>query len=219
MDLFDIIGPVMIGPSSSHTAGAARIGRVTRRLLGEPVIRAEIVLHGSFAKTWRGHGTDRAVIGGLLDMDVDDVRLRESLAIAEQEGMAFVFSTSHVKDAHPNTVLIHAYGASGAQVRVQGASIGGGRIRVERLDGLEVSFSGEVDTLVIRHRDLPGQVAGATGLVANAGVNIAAMRMFRETEGGNAVMVLELDARPAAAVIDAIRALPDVHGVTFLERR
>lgn len=219
MDLFDIIGPVMIGPSSSHTAGAARIGRVTRRLLGEPLSQATIIFHGSFAKTWKGHGTDRAVIGGLLDMDVDDVRLRDSLSIAQAEGLTYVFSVTQLKDTHPNTVQIHAVGQSGAQILVQGASVGGGNIRIQSIDGLEVNFSGEVDTLIIRHRDMPGAIAQATGIVAQADVNIAAMRMFREEEGGSAVMVLELDARPDKEVAQAIRRLKGVDSVTFLEKR
>lgn len=219
MDLFDIIGPAMIGPSSSHTAGAARIGRVTRRLLGEPLTEAMIVFHGSFAKTWKGHGTDRAVIGGLLDMDVDDARLRESLALADVEGLRFVFSVTQLRDAHPNTVLIHATGRSGKQIRVQGASVGGGRIRIVAIDGLEVNFSGEDDTLIIRHRDVPGAIAQATGLVAQVDVNIAAMRMFREEEGGSAVMVLELDAKPDMETIAAMEKLKGVDSVTFLEKR
>ncbi|MDL2318927.1 L-serine ammonia-lyase, iron-sulfur-dependent subunit beta [Eubacteriales bacterium OttesenSCG-928-A19] len=219
MDLFDIIGPVMIGPSSSHTAGAARIGRVTRSLLGEPLSRAAIALHGSFAKTWQGHGTDRAVIGGLLDMDVDDTRLRDSLAIAKMEGFSYTFSTAVLRDAHPNSMLIHATGQNGGQLRVQGASVGGGRIRIERLDGLEVNFSGEDDTLIIRHQDMPGVIAQSTGLIARADVNIAAMRVFREEAGGNAVMVLELDALPPGNTVAALRALSGVDSVTLLERR
>lgn len=219
MDLFDIIGPVMIGPSSSHTAGAARIGRVARRLLGEPLSQAVIVFHGSFAKTWKGHGTDRAIIGGLLDMEVDDTRLRDSLSIAEREGLSFMFSMTEIRGAHPNTVLVHAVGQSGAQLRVQGASIGGGRIRIQSIDGLEVSFSGEKDTLIVRHRDMPGVIAKATGLIAKAEVNIAAMRVFREEEGGLAVMVLELDARPDAGTIEAMASIQHVQRATFLERR
>lgn len=219
MDLFDIIGPIMIGPSSSHTAGAARIGRVARRLLGEPIAQATIVFHGSFAKTWKGHGTDRAVIGGLLDMDVDDLRLRESLMLAQQAGLQYVFSVAQLRDAHPNTVLIHAVGQSGARISVQGASVGGGRIRVESIDGLEVNFSGEDDTLIIRHQDRPGEIAQVTDLVARADVNIAAMRMFRQERGGSAVMVLELDARPEREIIEAMRALDGVDAVTFLEKR
>jgi L-serine dehydratase len=201
MDLFDIIGPIMIGPSSSHTAGAARIGRVTRRLLGAAPVRAQIGFHGSFAMTWRGHGTDRAVIGGLLDMDVDDARLRDSLSIAEAEGLAFTFETIHLRDAHPNTMTLSVTAADGRTLEVQAASIGGGRIRVQAVDGLEVHFTGEDDTLIIRHRDMPGAIAQVSSQLALSGVNIATMRVFRQEEGGSAIMALEIDALDRKSVV------------------
>ncbi len=219
MDLFEVIGPVMIGPSSSHTAGAARIGRVARRLLGEAPVSAEIGFHGSFAKTWKGHGTDRAVIGGLLDFDVDDARLRDSLSIAEAEGLSYTFRTVQLRDTHPNTLVIRATGGSGRQIVLQGASVGGGAIRVQAVDGLEVSFSGEENTLIVRHRDAPGAIAQATSVLALAGVNIGTMRMFREEEGGRAIMALELDELPDTETIGALSHLRGVTGVTLLEKR
>ncbi len=219
LDLFDIIGPVMIGPSSSHTAGAARIGRIVRRLLGERVIQAAIGFHGSFAKTWKGHGTDRAVIGGLQNMDVDDVRLRNSLALADAEGLIYSFSSVSLRDAHPNSMVIRAAGKSGREISVQGASIGGGSIRIHSIDGLEVDFSGEENTLIIRHRDAPGTIAQATGLIARVGVNIATMRVFRQEEGGDAVMVLELDALPDAGTVLALRGIHGERNVILLEKR
>ncbi len=219
MDLFELIGPVMIGPSSSHTAGAARIGRVARRLLGDVPVSATIGFHGSFAKTWQGHGTDRAVIGGLLDMDVDDVRLRDSLSIAKEAGLAFAFETVHLRDTHPNTLVIRAQGKGGGQIAVQGASVGGGSILVQAIDGLEVSFSGEANTLIVRHRDMPGVIAQATSVLALAGVNIATMRVFRQQQGGRAIMALELDALPDSETVRALNHLRGVEGVTLLEKR
>ncbi len=219
MDLFDIIGPVMIGPSSSHTAGAARIGRIVRRLLGEPIVKAIVGFHGSFAKTWKGHGTDRAVIGGLQDMDVDDVRLRDSLALADAGGLVYSFAAVILRDAHPNTMVIRATGKSGRGIIVEGASIGGGSIRIHSIDGLQVDFSGEENTLIIRHRDAPGTIAQATGLIARVGVNIAAMRVFRQEEGGDAVMVLELDALPDAGTVLALRGIHGEQNVILLEKR
>ena len=219
MNVFDILGPVMVGPSSSHTAGAARIGRVARHLLGEPVADAHIGLHGSFAKTYRGHGTDRAVIGGLLDMDVDDVRLRDSREIARAQRVTFSFAPVVLRDTHPNTLVIDARGRGGARLCVQGASIGGGSIRIQSIDGLEVNFSGEENTLVIRHLDAPGAIAHVTGMLAGAGVNIATMRVFRQEEGGRAIMALELDALPDDAIVEALRRLRGVTGVTMLEKR
>ena len=218
MNLFDIIGPVMIGPSSSHTAGAARIGRVARQLLGEPPVKAVVSFHGSFEKTYRGHGTDRAVVGGLLDMAVDDERLRRSLHIAKEQGLEVTFRAVHLRDAHPNTLVVEAVGESGRRVRVQAASIGGGSIRVQYLDGLEVGFSGEKITLVIRHTDAPGAIAMVTRLLSEAGINIATMRVFRHEVGGKACMAIELDARPEPALLAALRALPGLKDVTLLDQ-
>lgn len=219
MDLFDIIGPIMIGPSSSHTAGAARIGRVARRLLGERVMKAEIGFHGSFAKTWQGHGTDRAVIGGLLDLEVDDVRLRESLTLAVEMGMDYVFNAVNLRDAHPNTVVIEAWGQSGRHLTLRAASIGGGNIMVQSLDGLEVNFSGKENTLIIRHLDAPGAIAQVSGLLARSDVNIATMRVFRAEAGGAAIMALETDSLPSQDTVEALRSIPGISSVTLLERR
>jgi len=218
MHLFDIIGPVMIGPSSSHTAGAARIGRVTRQLLGEPPVYAAIDFHGSFSKTWQGHGTDRAVLGGLLDMGVDDERLRDSQELARLAGLEYTFRSISLKAAHPNTMIITARGVSGAQVRVQAASTGGGSIRVQYLNGLEVGFSGESTTLVIRHRDTPGAIAEVSGALAEAGLNIATMRVFRREAGGEAVMALELDQIPDDHLVSRLNRLVNIEKVTLLSR-
>ena len=218
MNLFDIIGPVMIGPSSSHTAGAARIGRVSRQLLGEAPVKADVYFHGSFEKTYRGHGTDRAVTGGLMDMAVDDERLRDSLQLAKDAGLDIQFFPVHLKDAHPNTVVVHITGESGRQVKVQAASIGGGSILVQYLDGLEVGFSGEKTTLVIRHTDAPGAIAMATHLVSSYRINIATMRVFRREAGGQAIMAIELDEKPAEGLITALNNLPGVTDVTLLNQ-
>ena len=216
MQLFDIIGPVMIGPSSSHTAGAARIGRVTRMLLGEKIQSAQIRFHGSFAKTWGGHGADRAVIGGLLGFSVDDERLRNSRELADQAGMAYTITETQLRDAHPNTVIIDAVGFSGKTVQVQAASVGGGRILVQYLNGMEVGFSGERTTLIIQHRDTPGAIAQVSQMLAWAKMNIATMRVFREDKGGRAVMALELDSVPEEKLLASLRALDVYDSVTLL---
>lgn len=216
MHLFDIIGPIMIGPSSSHTAGAARIGRVARQLLGDKPVQAAVYFHGSFEKTYQGHGTDRAVAGGLMGMGVDDERLRNSLTLAKQEGLNISFHPICLRDAHPNTVLVHVTGETGRTVQVQAASIGGGSICVQYLDGLEVGFSGERATLIIRHTDAPGAIAMVSHLLANERINIAAMRVFRREAGGEAVMAIELDENPPANLLAALRALPTITDVTLL---
>lgn len=218
MQLFDIIGPVMIGPSSSHTAGAARIGRAARMLLGERVVRADIRFHGSFAKTWQGHGADRAVIGGLLGLSVDDARLRESREIAAAVGMAYTISTVRLRDAHPNTVIIDAVGENGGQISVQASSVGGGSVRVQYVNGIETSFSGERTTLVIMHRDAPGAIAKVSRLLAAAKCNIATMKVFREEVGGRAVMALELDSVPDESLVAALKNVSAIHTVTLLDK-
>ena len=218
MQLFDIIGPIMIGPSSSHTAGAARIGRVTRMLLGEDVQEAQIRFHGSFAKTWAGHGADRAVIGGLLGFRVDDERLRNSRELADKQGMRYTITETQLRDAHPNTVIIDALGVHGARVQVQAASVGGGSILVQYLNGMEVGFSGERTTLIIQHRDTPGVIAQVSQMLAWAHMNIATMRVFREDKGGRAVMALELDGVPEEKILSSLRALDAFESVTLLKQ-
>lgn len=219
MDLFDLIGPVMIGPSSSHTAGAARIGLTARMLLGEEISRAEVGLHGSFAKTYRGHGTDRAIVGGLMGMQVDDERLRDSLTIARDAGISVHFQQINIRGAHPNTVRLTVTGVSGRMLVVEAASVGGGNIEVHKIDGLGVNFTGKENTLIIRHTDITGAIASITGALARKNVNIANMQGYRRQQGGDAMIVMELDGVPDQEAIDTINSLPGVHGSTFLARR
>lgn len=219
MDLFDLIGPVMIGPSSSHTAGAARIGLTARMLLGEEITRAEVGLHGSFAKTYRGHGTDRALVGGLMGMHVDDERLRDSLSIARDAGISVHFQLVNIRSAHPNTVRLKVTGVSGKVLEIEAASVGGGNIEVHKIDGLGVNFTGKENTLIIRHTDVMGAIASITGTLAQHHVNIANMQAYRRQQGGDAMIVMELDGVPTQEAIDTINSLPVVHGSTFLARR
>ncbi len=219
MDLFDLIGPVMIGPSSSHTAGAARIGLTARMLLGEDFTRAEIGLHGSFAKTYRGHGTDRALVGGLMGMQVDDERLRDSLILAQDAGISVHFQQVNIRGAHPNTVRLTVTGVSGRMLVIEAASVGGGNIEVHRIDGLGVNFTGKENTLIIRHTDVTGAIASITGILARNRVNIANMQGYRRQQGGDAMIVMELDGVPDQEAVAEINALPGVQGSTFLARR
>ena len=217
MHVFDIIGPVMIGPSSSHTAGAARIGRVARRLLGEAPSRADVGLYGSFASTYWGHGTDRAIAAGLQDMGVDDPRIRDALALARDAGINVHFHPIELKDAHPNTAVIRVEGAS-RTVEVEAASVGGGAILVNRLDGLVVSFTGEANTIIIRHRDEPGVIAQVSSLLAGQGVNIATMQVFRSRMGGDAMMVIEVDELPDESAMRCLRAIRGIRDAILMEK-
>ena len=216
MNLFDIVGPVMIGPSSSHTAGAARIGRVARRLLGEDVAEARVGFCGSFARTWRGHGTDRAVVGGLMDVAADDARLRDSLDEAKRRGLRVTFEEIQLKGAHPNTVRLRLRGVSGKQIEVIGASVGGGSIEIREIDGLSLRVTAQKHTLIIAHRDTPGIIARVSSLLAGAPVNIATMQVARSAAGGKAMTTMELDALPPDEIVAALRVMKGVESVTLL---
>ena len=218
MNLFNIIGPVMIGPSSSHTAGACRIGYISRALLGQDVKSADSGLHGSVAKTDVGHGTDRAVAGGLQGMREDDPLLRQSLKIAASKGITFRFYPVNLKGAHPNTLLMDLTGVGGEKLRVQASSVGGGAILVNTINGMEVDLQGESPTIVIRHTDLPGVIAGVSGILSGSGQNIASMRVYRRSAGGDAIMALEMDAVPPEEVLSRLRELTHIHKVVLLGR-
>ena len=177
MNIFDVIGPVMVGPSSSHTAGAVRIGYVARQLLGEEVREAKILLYGSFLATGKGHGTDKALTAGLLGMKTDDYRIPKSIEIAEDKGMKIAFGEAVLKEAHPNTAQLYLKGISGKTMELVGQSLGGGRINIAEIDGIETNFSGENPTLIVHNLDQPGHVSEVTSMLAHKGVNIATMQL------------------------------------------
>ena len=210
MNLFDILGPVMVGPSSSHTAGAVRIGRMARSLLGQAPVKAELLLHGSFASTGKGHGTHQALVAGLLGFAPDDARVPNSFALAQEAGLEFTFSTCTLRDAHPNSVLIRMEGDRGGKLEVAASSLGGGRIQVFQLDGLHCSFSGELPTLVVHNTDQPGCVTQVTGVLARRNLNVATLQLNRGGRGGSAVMVIECDQPIFDAAAEEIRALPGI---------
>ena len=217
MNLFDILGPVMVGPSSSHTAGAVRIGRMARRLLGEgtPVV-AKITLSGSFAATGQGHGTDRALVAGLLGMQTDDERIPDSFAFARQKGMGYVFASMNLTGEHPNTAKIELEGKHGGRLSMIASSLGGGRIMVVEMNGLRVSFSGDLPTLIVQNRDQPGHVRDVSDVLARTSVNIATLHLYRDYPGGNAVMIIETDKAVSAESLAALRAIRGITGVTFV---
>ena len=216
MRLFDILGPVMVGPSSSHTAGAVRIGLTARKLLGDRPVHADILLHGSFALTGHGHGTDCAQIAGLLGMQPDDIRIPDSFSFAAEAGLTFTFHKINLKDAHPNTAILRVSSADGRTLEVPAASLGGGRILVNRLDGIRVNFTGDAPTLIVHNLDKPGCVADVTSLLSRNGVNIATMQLYRNYRGGYAVMVVETDQNIAAEALELLRHLDGVTKVTYL---
>ena len=217
--VFDIIGPIMVGPSSSHTAGAVRLGLAARAIVGGRPSRAALALHGSFAQTYRGHGTDVALVAGILGMRPDDERIPGSFRIAREQGMEFSFSCADLGDVHPNSVLMELAGPNGSQTTVAGSSVGGGNITITRIDRFDVDFTGTSHALIVSYRDQPGVIAKITSLLATEDVNIAAMRVSREGRHARALAIIELDqpvSREARALItrisgiDTVIALPPV---------
>ncbi len=217
MNVFDILGPVMIGPSSSHTAGAARIGRITRKLLGSEPIRAEILLHGSFAKTYKGHGTDKALIAGIMGMETNDSRIRHAPEIAKERGLQVTITTGEIDGAHPNTSQITLTDAEGKQVSLLGSSIGGGNILVTQVNGMAVHITGQQTTLIVLHQDVPGTIAAVTEVTADAGANICNFRLSRLKKGGLAVMTIEVDGNFGQELNDKICELPNIHTSILLQ--
>ena len=218
MDIFDILGPVMVGPSSSHTAGAARIGCMARTLLGSAPVKANIYLHGSFAETGSGHGTDRALLGGLLGFHTDDKRIRDSFRIASERGIEYHFIPNDtVTDIHPNSVDILMENEAGTTMLIRGESLGGGKVRISRINNVEVEFTGEYSSVIVVHQDQLGLVAHITAVLSHFGVNIAFMRLFRESRGQTAYTLVEVDGDLPKGIKEMISDNHYVHDVMIIE--
>ena len=218
INIFDMMGPVMVGPSSSHTAGAARIGNMGRTLLGEEVARADIGLYGSFAETGYGHGTDRALLAGLLGMKPDDLRIPNAYEEANRAGMAYSFRTVELRDAHPNTALLELTGKSGKKLTLQASSIGGGAIVVNKIDGIDVNFTGDFNTLIVRNQDESGSVAAITSILSQVHINVANMSVNRHRRGGDALMVIETDQHIKPRQVEFLSELPGILSVSYYDK-
>lgn len=218
VSLLDIIGPVMVGPSSSHTAGACRLGLLARCLVGGTPNSAKIELHGSFARTGEGHGTDKAIVGGLMGFRPDDERIRTSLEIMEREGLDYTFEkTTLGDDIHPNTVRISLVRGD-RHAQMTGASLGAGRVLVNDIDGYPVEVTGNLNTIVLVAEDVKGSIARIAGLLADNNINIATLKLTRKERGGDAFMVIEVDDQPGENVRDAIRSLDWVRWAFRLDK-
>lgn len=214
--MFEVIGPVMIGPSSSHTAGAVRLGRLARAVFGETPAEARITLHGSFATTGRGHGTDLALIAGLLGYPPDDERVRTANDEARTAGMSVVFDEADLGEVHPNTARIAMRASDGREVTVQGSSIGGAEVVMTAIDDFDVTVTGKLPVLIVEHQDRPGVIAAVSAVLAQHGVNIASMEVSRERRGARALMVIETDQPVEDAALEAVthaEAVTDVRAV------
>ena len=208
INIFDMMGPVMVGPSSSHTAGAARIGNMGRTLLGEEVARADIGLYG----------TDRALLAGLLGMKPDDLRIPNAYEEANRAGMAYSFRTVELRDAHPNTALLELTGKSGKKLTLQASSIGGGAIVVNKIDGIDVNFTGDFNTLIVRNQDESGSVAAITSILSQVHINVANMSVNRHRRGGDALMVIETDQHIKPRQVEFLSELPGILSVTYYDK-
>ncbi|MCI6011211.1 MAG: L-serine ammonia-lyase, iron-sulfur-dependent, subunit beta [Firmicutes bacterium] len=237
--IFDVIGPNMIGPSSSHTAGAVAIALMARKLFirpgsadpagnvdpagrsipsGRQIARADFTLYGSFAKTYRGHGTDKALLGGIQGFTPDDIRIRDAFSIADRTGLAYSFTENHENlGYHPNTADILLTGTDGSRQFVRGVSTGGGRMKIIRINNIDVDFTGQYSTLIVRQKDTAGIIAHISRCLSEKNVNIAFMRLYREAKGQTAYTIIESDQAIPPAIIDSINACDDIFETTVIQ--
>ena len=218
ISVFDVLGPNMIGPSSSHTAGAAKIAYLAQKMITGPLLQVDFTLYGSFARTYRGHGTDRALLGGIMGFTTDDMRIRNSFEIAENEGSAFQFQPNEEEtDVHPNTVDIHMVNKAGQEMTVRGESLGGGKVRISRINKVQVDFTGEYSAVIVIQKDRPGVVAHITKALSDRNVNIAFMRLFREGKGNVAYTIVESDGHLPENIREELLKNEHVHDVMIVQ--
>lgn len=218
ISVFDVMGPNMIGPSSSHTAGAARIGFLAQKMINGPLKKVEFTLYGSFARTYKGHGTDRALLGGIMGFSTDDMRIRNSFEIADHNGLSFSFTPNEIEtDVHPNTVDIHMINEKNQEMTVRGESLGGGKVRIVKINSVQVDFTGEYSAVIVTHQDKPGVVAYITKCLSDRNVNIAFMRLFRESKGEIAYTIVESDGHLPEDIDDTIRLNQNIHEVMIVQ--
>lgn len=218
ISVFDVLGPNMIGPSSSHTAGTAVIAHLAQKMINGPLRSVEFTLYGSFAKTYRGHGTDRALLGGIMGFSTDDMRIRDSFRIAEERGLEFNFIVNETEtDIYPNTVDIRMTNVAGQVMSVRGESLGGGKVKIVRINQVKVDFSGEYSAVIVIHQDKPGLAAHITKVISDRNVNIAFMRLFRESKGNTAYTIVESDEHLPEDITESLRENKHVHDVMIVQ--
>lgn len=218
ISVFDVIGPNMVGPSSSHTAGACAIAYLAQKMNNGALKNVTFTLYGSFAKTYRGHGTDRALLGGIMGFSTDDIRIRDSFSIATEQGISFAFiPNDRDTDVHPNTVDIRMENEDGRVMTVRGESTGGGKVRIVRINQVQVDFTGEYNAVIIIQQDKPGVAAHITKCLGDRNVNIAFMRIFRESKGETAYTIVESDGALPADIVPHLMGNPHVHDVMLIQ--
>ncbi len=215
--VFEILGPIMVGPSSSHTAGAVNIGRAARQVLGEEPKKVEITLYGSFAQTYKGHGTDRALIAGVLGMSTSDPNIKNALDIAKKAGIKVTFNTKGEHPFHPNTAKIFLEGDE-EKAEIVGISIGGGRIIIRKIDDFEVDFSGEYHTLICAYDEELGVVAAVSSILAQQNINIAFMKVSRNEDRDKALMIVEVDQPLTEDMVISVSEMPIMNKVKYINK-
>ncbi len=219
ISVFDVLGPHMVGPSSSHTAGACAIALLAQKMKNGALKEVEFTLYGSFAKTCRGHGTDRALLGGIMGFATDDIRIRDSFEIAKERRIAYRFILDEKEtEVHPNTVEIRMISENGTQMTVRGESLGGGKVRIVRINQVQVDFTGEYNAVIIIQKDRPGVAAHITRTLSDQGVNIAFMRLFREAKGETAYTIVESDDRLPEDIAETLLENPNVRDVMLVQQ-
>lgn len=216
--IFDVLGPIMIGPSSSHTAGAARLAKIARDICDGKIKKVKFYLHGSFAKTYKGHGTDRALLAGILGYEPDDDRLRDSINIAEEEKIEYEFIPTDLGLVHPNTVKFEIEDVNGKITVVTGSSIGGGSVIITNINNFEVEFTGQYTTIITRHLDVSGVISEVSGILSNNNINIANMKVSRNSGTKEASMIIEIDGTPEKSIIDMIKNLDVIKSVIVIKK-
>ena len=213
---FDILGPIMIGPSSSHTAGAARLGKIASTIAAGDIVEVRFLLHGSFAKTYKGHGTDKALVAGILGFDPWDEEIKESFEIARARNIKFSFEEVVMEGAHPNTVKFIIKKVDNSISTITGSSIGGGNVIVTEINGMDIEFTGEYPTLIINHKDKPGMISKVSTVISNDNINIAFLKVYRSKKGKSASMIFEMDNTIPETIVEEIKEINDIESVTII---
>ena len=214
--IFDVLGPIMIGPSSSHTAGAARLGKIAGTIVNKPIKEVSFLLHGSFRETYKGHGTDRALVAGILGFLPDDPNLKDSISISNEKGIIIRFLPADLGQVHPNTVKFLIKDIDDIEWEVLGSSIGGGLVEIHEINGKKVKITGEYPTIITCHDDVPGTVSKISTLFYENKINIAFMSLSRNQKGKDATMTLEVDTNISDEIINEIKSINGVNRVIVI---
>lgn len=217
--LFDIVGPIMVGPSSSHTAGAVRLANLARLVAAQPIREVEFLLYNSFAQTYQGHGTDRGLIAGILGYGVNDERIRDAFALAQSHDLRYKITPFFgANNYSPNTVVFNLTLENGQSLKIVGHSIGGGKVYVSKIDGHNVNIRGEMPTLILFYKDQPGMIWQVTKILAEQQINIATLTCNRNQRGVEAFMIITLDSLPPPEAVAAIQSIPDIYTVRCIDQ-